>query len=111
MNAETTHKIYLGSRITKLALDETGQFYDQKDERMTRPLRVTPIKDGLNAFSLFRHQQQYGPSREEEINYEVAGLALCLATEEQILAGQIGARTNEKSDTIAIDFYKIHTLG
>lgn len=108
MEAEAAHKIYLGSQIIRLVLDETGQFYDKKDERMSTPINVTPIKDGLDTLSIFGYEQEYGPTREEEINYKLAGLALCLATEQQINTGQVGVRTNEKSDTVAIDFYRIN---
>ena len=109
MEANALHKIYLGSQIIRLALDETGKFYDKRDEKMNTPLQVTPIKGGLDTISIFRYEQEYGPTRKQEIDYGLAGLALCLATEEQIIAGKIGARTNEKRDTIVIDFYRIIT--
>jgi len=110
MEVDATRKVYLGSRITRLVTDEAGKFYDKKDETMQRPLRVTPMKDGLDTFSVFRYEQECGPTREDEINYELAGLALRLATEQQILTEQIGVRTNERLDTVAIDLYRISIL-
>lgn len=109
MTLEALEKINLGSYLVRIVFHEDGNFYREDDENKKKPIKVSPIKNGLNILRLYEHQYEYGPTYKEELNHNLAEKITQLTNKEKVLQGNIAVRMNQTrlSDHIVYEFYRI----
>ena len=61
----------IGRSLARLTLEKDGKFYNTEDKERKEPVSVKPI-DGLSILHVFQYRSEYGPDKDEEINYNLA---------------------------------------
>ena len=101
--------MHLGSELVRIILHGDGKFYRKDDENKENPLKVLPLSNGFIIIHLWQyHDDQYGPTKQDEMNYEIERELESLVGSKNIEDEQFGVRIGmSQSDNHPVDFYRI----
>jgi len=109
MTINEEHRLVrLGSSLVRIILHE-DKFYREDDTNKENPLNALLISNGSITINLWSyHNDEYGPSKQYEMDYELGRQLEKLVGSENVEGGQFGVRIGiSQPDAYPVDFYRI----